>query len=805
MKMFIYNFAVMSNSHIIRYEILNKYFVETANYIHAEKTFFRKGIVIFTGRPGCGKTMAAIHLILKLLKQDAEQHWTFRIISTWEQLKYIQNDKKSLVFIDNIFFRGTMDKNFLPWWYHLETIHKQYLTPQKNELVSNRLRIIMTTAGTDVIKRACAFMGKSTPIFDEKLLTDVEILSEIEKEQIFLKQVEFAKKEKNVKFQDAHVDENFRMKIKESKGPIGFPLCANLYACCDKYREKGWDFFSRPIDYLKHQIKDEIKGEHEERIKSLFFCMFFFERQRNMGEHVNLAIRKGELCRQFLTKQFETLEENFGSFDFKEMEREAQRLFAFFKDIGKNEFRFVHDSVYEAVGSHFCEQFIEETAMYFPLDIIQNQYFEKLTKQQNDAFVTRLLEEIGKQRLSEVFACKIFRNPVFAKCFCSELEKKDKEAIERFFTLSNTCSAVKLPVMFWCSRYNLASLTESLFHIITNCIGNTENTEKQLFVSLYGICCAKNEGSLEKVVGSIYEEFDKIKKHVLDFNDDIGNSILHLIISSDFSDEFVTSAVKNLGKNKTFVDCKNKTFVDCKNDHKVTPIMLAVEQPIRREKVIKALLEMSAKLQCRDKNTSTVFHHCLGSINNDEICAEYLDLLLKQKKTNTINLLCKDNVYGDTVLSIAARESKHSRIQSILILLESNTNIIDTVDKNGYSPLHLCVRSLTGNHPSAELECCVRVILFILYGADPRIKSDEDDKAIDQCKYSSVKTILNNYEDNTTMSTELDGLIERMNLQESFEDLEKVCISSEVLCLGMRERVAKAIKCIQKSELVNNC
>lgn len=77
-----------------------------------------------------------------------------------------------------------------------------------------------------------------------------------------------------------------------------------------------------------------------------------------------------------------------------------------------------------------------------------------------------------------MFVCKIFCNFVFVKCFCLELEKKDKEVIERFFIFLNICFVVKFLVMFWCSCYNFVFLIESFFYIIINCIGNIENIEK---------------------------------------------------------------------------------------------------------------------------------------------------------------------------------------------------------------------------------------------------------------------------------------------------------------------------------------
>lgn len=775
----------MSKDYLYGYTTLNAYFVETATYRHAKDNFFRKGIVIFSGPPGCGKTMAAVHLIFEFLEKNKK--WTFRKISKSEELSYIDKDESSLVFIDNLFLSGTMDSNFQKWWGSLNRIHQNYLSQKKNEFGPSRLCIIMTT-GTNAIERACDFMTGSIPIFNKKI--NISSLEEKEKEDIFLKQVEFAKKEIKTNFQN--VDDEFKRKIAKSDGPIGFPLCAHLYACNEKYRKNGWSFFASPIEYLKLQIKTEIERDKKNQIKSLFFFLFFYEREIKMGNIENLEFNNPTQCRQFLRKRIKDLDNTFGPFAFKDMEKGAQslRLCSFFKDIGGRQYRFVHDSVYEAVGKYFCEQSIEKSANYFPFDILKKQYFEKMTNKDQTALSTRLLQETRKQRFSEVFACKIFRNRKFVDFFCSELQKENEE-IKPLFTKENKGSGAKLPVLFWSSCHNLTFLTECFYDIITK---KEICADKQLFLSLYGLCCAKYEGSWKIIAGSFDDMFEQIKEHVLAFRDDKGNSILHLIITSDFTDEFVATAVEKVTEN-------NQPFVNCKNDNKVTPIMAAVEQPIRREKVIKDLIKCSAKLQYGDKNNSTVFHHCLGSCNDDETCAAYLKLLLNCKDQDTCNILCIEDEKGNNALNIAAKESKKSRIQCILILLESNAKICDTLDGNGYSPLHLCVTSLSGNDTNVELECCVRVITLILYNVDPEKKSDENEKAIDQCKYKSVKKILNDQENQRIMEKELDTLLQNKYWQELHGEFDKECINSVKFSLGMRERLAKAVKCLKNRSL----
>lgn len=92
-----------SSRYLKYYKGMDLYFVETEAYKSAKEIFDKNGIVIMTGPPGCGKTISAIHMILK-----QERKWTLRKIQSWEKLSYIDKNEHTLVFIDNIFFRRTI-------------------------------------------------------------------------------------------------------------------------------------------------------------------------------------------------------------------------------------------------------------------------------------------------------------------------------------------------------------------------------------------------------------------------------------------------------------------------------------------------------------------------------------------------------------------------------------------------------------------------------------------------------------------------------------------------------------------------
>lgn len=375
---------------------MDRYFVETETYQKAEKMFAANGIVIFTGPPGCGKTMAAIHLLGK-----GQHDWTFRKIRDLEELSYIEKDKKSLILIDNIFFRRPIEMQLEKWWDKLDKIYDKYFAGNENEMGSNILRIVIT-ARPNVIDRACEFMEKVTPILNKRFIIDTNKLTKTEKGKILAKQIEFAKFEKKILVPG--IDDAFKVKVMNSEGPIGFPLCAHLYVFGEEYQKSGIQFFSRPVEYLIHQIKDEIECDKTNRTKSLLFSLFFHEWHTKMGKADSFDIQNEGLCEQCLRKVSPNILTHFGPFDFRELEIEAQRLSgAFLKEVGEHSYKILHDSVYEAMATYLCETYVSETEKYFPLDIIQHQDYKNVTERERSTLATRLLYKTLDQRLSEVF------------------------------------------------------------------------------------------------------------------------------------------------------------------------------------------------------------------------------------------------------------------------------------------------------------------------------------------------------------------------------------------------------------------
>lgn len=777
MLLLIHCFSEDSERFLKHFQKMNKYFVETKTYEKVKVIFDRCNIVILTGPPGCGKTMAAVHLI-----GEKPSNCTFRKIRSCEELSYIEKDENSIILIDNIFSREPKDLE--NWWKILDKFNEYILQDSIGKSTSPRVRILIT-ARPNVIETACRYMDRVTPILHEDSRINISMLTEDEKHKILEKQIEFATKEKG--YQDLNINAEFKREVTTSDGPIGFPLCAHLYACGKEYRKSGAEFFSRPIEYLKLQIKDEIESDKSNRVKTLFFCLFFHEWHMKREDFESFQIQNEYLCKRCLEKVSPNILKHFDPFNFRDLKKEAQKLSGtFFELVGEHTCKFLHDSIYEAVEAYLCETYVTETIKYFPLDIIHQDY-KNITEMEMSTLATRLLYEILDQQLYYVFSCRVFRIRKFTDCFCSELKKMSETTIVKIFTIANNNSSVMLPCIFWSSINNLTYLTERFFEIVKE---KNINPDYQLYVSLYGICCARNKGLLKTINGMLLNNSEMIKKRVKEFKDQCGNYILHCLVKSQFSDEFVSFAVRKLLSDGMSVNSRNK--------RKITSLMFAVQQVIPRAKVIEILLEFNPKLPIKDAEDSNVFHYCLGSSIDDKTCARYLEII--SRSNNVEKCLEQNDVKGNTALSIAAMFSKPSRIRSILFLLKSNAKTIDILNEDGYSPLHLSVKELKDKKSSVELECCVRVVIFILYGAKLDLESDERKKAVHDCHFDLVKTVLRNPQDKTNMERTLETVLEKtkcnkckMISEEELMESMKL-IPSEIMNTGIQKCIATAVQ-----------
>lgn len=164
----------------------------------------------------------------------------------------------------------------------------------------------------------------------------------------------------------------------------------------------------------------------------------------------------------------------------------------------------------------------------------------------------------------------------------------------------------------------------------------------------------------------------------------------------------------------------------------------------------------------KDREDLIMFYYCLRFSNNDEMCVEYFEIFIN--KLDGLKLFKNNDVNGDIVLSIVVKEIKCSWIFSILKLFESGVDIINILNKEGYLFLYFFVKFLKVGFIWVEFECCVRVIILIIFGVNLENFLDRNVKVIDECvsSYGCVKDILSKFIDIENMEDYLDLFLEKV-------------------------------------------
>ncbi|XP_061196016.1 uncharacterized protein LOC133204303 [Saccostrea echinata] len=601
-----------TQKYLHEYRTFDKYFVETRIFKKIRHLLNKTGVAIISGPPGCGKTNAAIHLLLD--KDYAE--WDKRKIHNSEELSFILPNKNTLVFIDNLFQDTSSVHNVEQWWKELDKIFDISIKMFRGKdgiHKGGRVRLLIT-ARENVIENACKYMKNVIPVLNENSIVrvinewcddeeesidtrSIFPLQKKEREEILFSQFEFA--EKAFQVENKKIEKSVLQGIIESNGPLGFPLCAHLFACKVDYRIKGTTFFSDPTDYMKIEIENEISNDRSNRTKTLLFTMFVFEWHiKNKESYDQLMINNEAFCRNFLKGVSGELLSKFEPFEFTDLTIVAKQLCgAFLIENEDGIFRFTHESVFEAVASYFCDRYFAQAADNFPLSVLENQESSLENEDRRRMLALRLLYEIFNRKISEVFLYKAFSVPSFVDCFFEQLQKRVDRVIKKFFDSTDDSSDLPLPPSFWAGKANLYYLTEKMlklaqekgikhdYHLCMTLLGECCSVDKGLLKEKYekycdileilkseetGECSSVDEGLMKEKHEKYYIALEKLKSEITNLKNENMDSILHLVIKSSRSDEHICKIIRHLTE-------KTSMNINERNKQNMTPIMSALE------------------------------------------------------------------------------------------------------------------------------------------------------------------------------------------------------------------------------------
>lgn len=483
----------------------------------------RNKIAIILGQQGCGKTLTAVHI----MNNDYYRDWKKQKILCYEDLLAIKIDIKTklLVYIDNILDGFIHRENVRHWWYSLCYFFFRHV--KKSEDIH-----LLITAKEDVAAEAFEHINEDTFSIDNACFVreGAYSLSDEEKIEILVSQFKFAKDLKSYEKSCAKTLFNNYIKDKTNSS-IGFPLCAHLYAFDDTIT-KTPSVFEYPRDYVRHHINSEIANDITNRVKTLFLVLLFYHTQSGSKSTHRLDLRYEEDCQQYLVK---TVSEDFvksmGPLLFKNLFDTAIGLTDVILVKHANMFEFKHQIYLEGVSDYFFKhsQYSKVAVKHFPLDLLRPYEFPDALENVLQEIIQRFKKDIIKG-MQAVLSCKILKTREFEMKFCEEINKDDM--LQRLLFNPNEILKKELPFTFWTSKYHLPILSESALTALRVMNGRSDYL---FYQARLGECCKKRKGYFADSTIST-TDLDNAEQLVWNFKTSKGESILHIILSSEMPD-----------------------------------------------------------------------------------------------------------------------------------------------------------------------------------------------------------------------------------------------------------------------------
>lgn len=506
-----------TNAFLEVYSQENESFVETTLTYKCINQLEKTGLIVLTGKQGCGKTLTAVHI----MKSKSYEGWVKRKLTSWEDLLAFDFNDKTLVYIDNIFDGYLYRHQLKKWW---DTLCYFYFNFIKD---TNSIRLLIT-AKDNVIENACAHIKANVPILKKYFFVEEESfpLTREEMLSIVTMQIKLAEEIKNISRPIFPEKELSNIK----PGDIGFPLRAHLYAFEERDNEKGIWIFDNPRTYVRNQIAHEITKDTTNGVKTLFLILLIHHSQPGSNHKMDFRY-SGDWLRLLKEKCPEALIDAMKPLKFENLNERAKELEGKILIKHLSMYECQHQIYLEGLSDYFFRNHSEVAVQHFPLDILRTYEFQNISEKRLSILVRRLIQELFKSALSEALSCRIFERGECEQRFCEELQKEEK--LTELLYIPDKASPFSLPVIFWANKYGLKRLSKFLWHFVeTNT--NKEDVHFQFYLARFGECCENDENYITRT--SMPLDVNDYRVSVCRYRYSEHRDILHLLISSDKSD-----------------------------------------------------------------------------------------------------------------------------------------------------------------------------------------------------------------------------------------------------------------------------
>lgn len=439
-----------TNAFLEAYNQVNASFVETDLTFTCKDRLEQTGLVVITGKQGCGKTLTAVHI----MKSIGYKGWVKRKFTSWKDLLAFDLKEKTLVYIDNIFDGYLYRHQLKRWWNTLCYFYFKFVKD------NDSIRLLIT-AKDNVIENACAHIKANVLVLGTYFFVKEEAfpLTTEEMLRIVEMQIKLAEEIKNIS--KPIVTET--LIASKRTGDIGFPLRAHLYAFEERDNLKGIWIFDNPRDYVRNQIDYEIMKDKSNGVKTLFLILLIYHSQD--GSNYKMDFRYSEDWVRFLKEKCsEALIDGMKPLNFENLNERAKELEdkILIKHISMYEFQ--HQIYLEGLSDYFFRAHFEVAAQYFPLEILRTCEFQDISEKRLGFLVRRIIQELFKSAISEALSCRILKRGECEQKFCEELQKE--ETLKELLYIPDSTSDFSLPIIFWANKYGLKKLSKFLWRFV---------------------------------------------------------------------------------------------------------------------------------------------------------------------------------------------------------------------------------------------------------------------------------------------------------------------------------------------------
>lgn len=604
----------------------------------------KTGIAILLGPQGCGKTLTAVHIMIR----HKEKGYKTRKIISHEDLLHIAlaAEENMLVYIDNILDGFLYREKVQNWWSSLCYFYFKQVKINKN------IRLLIT-AKDSVKEEACDYIREDIKQCTFFIKAESHPLTTEEKKNILKSQFELAKKLKGI--ENSEIDEKFDdLKFDN----IGFPLCAHLFAFEERRSKKSLAIFNNPKYYVITHIADKI--QEDKRVLTLFLILLFYISPNDSTDKI-LDLRYGQDCKEYLEKMVsknfvETMKEKLC---FDELPKTAKRLKHTILVKHSARFEFKHHIYLEGVIEYFVKEYPLVVVEHFPFDTLRTCDFADDSEGEIwEAIIKRLKIEI-RSGIAAVLSCAIFKSVKFETRFCKELTNNNTLQAMLF---SPNVLEFDLSIQFWASKYRLYKLSEAADRALDV---HEQQTKVLFYQARFGECCEKKPKYFVQFISSLNADnipdstnLKNIEDAVWKFGTSEHKSILHITLSSDKVDFEAHRIIKRLLK-----DALDHTFM-INNDI----LHCALKQTsYSRVLCILEILQMLSFIHCPIKTVS--LSTVVNEIKSCRTHNEFLELELLVRSCILLTYKSRHNIPRAIVRSI------DQRYKYIRELLQINENV----------------------------------------------------------------------------------------------------------------------------------